>query len=290
MGGRKNTGKEYEKLTQRIFSAILNKKGGPETIDVRHDVTLLGKTTSHQIDVLWCFEHAGIEYQTLVQCKDHGDPVKKGDVLLFRGVLEDIPGQPRGVIVARSGFQKGALEVGQAHGIVLHELRRAADEDWSGYIRTVVVHMNLYVPTQSQISICPDDAWNRQEARRLGFKSGDQIPFHIDQREDEMELFNAAHDSVGTMHDVLKRFYPSANETMEPTRLTHSFEEPTFIATGIARFPFLRLASVSALVSVGLLERELTVEADEVVTFILKNVIEGDELRFDHQLNLVGDD
>lgn len=40
----------------------------------------------------------------------------------FKGVLDDLPGQPRGIFVTRSGYQRRAIEFAAAHGIILHEL------------------------------------------------------------------------------------------------------------------------------------------------------------------------
>ena len=65
-----------------------------------------GKSTSHQIDVYWEFELNGIIYKTVVQAKDWNKPVNKGELLKFREVLNDLPGQPKGIFVTRSGYQK----------------------------------------------------------------------------------------------------------------------------------------------------------------------------------------
>jgi hypothetical protein len=53
----KNKGHPYEKLTQQIFSEILN-RDEVTNIEVRHDVTLTGITTNHQIDVYFIGEYA----------------------------------------------------------------------------------------------------------------------------------------------------------------------------------------------------------------------------------------
>ena len=102
-----NTGLPYELVVQSIFQEILDQDGAC-TIRVEHDVELQGRTTTHQIDVLWRFEIGGIRYLTLVQAKDWDSRIKKEHVLAFRGVLDDIPGQPRGVLITRTGFQSGA--------------------------------------------------------------------------------------------------------------------------------------------------------------------------------------
>lgn len=102
-----NTGKPYERLAQRVFQEILSQTTA-QTIEVQHDVHLQGKDAQHQIDVYWEFEVAGIKYKTVIQCKDWKNAVKQGEVFTFKTVLDDLPGRPQGVMVARSGFQNGA--------------------------------------------------------------------------------------------------------------------------------------------------------------------------------------
>jgi hypothetical protein len=116
-----NTGTSYELLTKEIFSAILN-QGSVLNIDVKHNVVLQGKTVEHQIDVYWEFEQGGIKHTVVVEAKDWNSPVKQGDLFQFKAVLDDLPGQPRGVFIARSGYQRGAKEYAKIHGIIIYEL------------------------------------------------------------------------------------------------------------------------------------------------------------------------
>jgi hypothetical protein len=72
--------------------------------------------------VYWKFEKSGITYETIVQAKDLQSPVKKGQLIEFKGVLDDLPGQPRGIFVTRTGYQKSAKTVAIKNGIILYEL------------------------------------------------------------------------------------------------------------------------------------------------------------------------
>ena len=119
-----NTGIPYEIVVQSIFQEILDKEV-PGTITVEHNVTLQGCTTSHQIDVLWRFSVAGITYLSIVQAKDWASRITKEKVLAFRAVLDDLPDQPRGVIVTQTGFQSGAKKLAEIRGIKLYHLRQS---------------------------------------------------------------------------------------------------------------------------------------------------------------------
>ncbi len=99
-----NTGIPYEVLVQQIFQTIANETKADRTIDVQHNVTLQGITLRHQIDVYWEFEHLGIMHKVVVQVKDWNKRVDQGELLKFKTVLEDLPGQPRGVVVTRKGL------------------------------------------------------------------------------------------------------------------------------------------------------------------------------------------
>ena len=68
---KKNTGLEYEKMAQIVFQQIANSDIKViRNIEVKHDVNIIGKSATHQIDVYWEFEMGGIIYRNIVQAKD----------------------------------------------------------------------------------------------------------------------------------------------------------------------------------------------------------------------------
>ena len=103
---KKNTGVPYEKLVQGIFQAIHDQEE-VTTITVEQNKTLQGKISTHQIDVYWKFQKGGIEHEVIVQAKDWRSAVKQGNLFHFKCVLDDLPNQPRGVFVTRTGYQQG---------------------------------------------------------------------------------------------------------------------------------------------------------------------------------------
>ena len=119
-----NIALSYELVVQSIFQEIVDQNFA-DTIKVRHDVTMKGRTTRHQIDVLWRFSVGGIKYTTIVQAKNWTKPISKSAVLAFREVLNDLPHQPRGVIVTKTGFQSGAKSLANKYGIKLFLLRQS---------------------------------------------------------------------------------------------------------------------------------------------------------------------
>ena len=145
MGDR--TGKSYEELATVVFQTIVN-QSELRNIMVEHDVTLQGRSTSHQIDIYWKFAVGILAYETIIQTKDWKNPVDQGELIKFKGVLDDLPGQPKGIFVSRAGFQQGAIDFARQHGILVYEFCEADEEPiagvtTTGWARCTLVNMPL---------------------------------------------------------------------------------------------------------------------------------------------------
>lgn len=277
-----NTGRGYETLTQQVFESLLRQNSPAKNIEVRKNITLQGLTTSHEIDVLWEFELGSIRYLTIVQCKDHGGRVKQGDLLLFRGVLADLPGQPRGVVVARSGFQSGAHDVARSSGIALYQMRPPKSSDWDGCIKTVEIEMRLFHPRVKLLRLVPDQEWAQAEKARTGISETIHCAFRGEAG--ELKLLDTGGSEVGSLGDVLDGLIPRGFAPLPPTAMRHAFASPTFFPTGDARMPALKLDAVEAEVTVFEHRNIVRIDAEEMVAVILKEVLTGKETWFDKQL------
>jgi hypothetical protein len=108
----------YELLVKNLHEALL-KHDGVETINVQHNVKLIGKSgASHQIDVYWEFKLAGVTYKTCIECKYYKRSVEKSHIAAFSGILEDL-GNATGIFATCSDYQSGAKLFAQAKGIRL---------------------------------------------------------------------------------------------------------------------------------------------------------------------------
>jgi hypothetical protein len=142
--------RRHELVSKAIFEALL-KQSNAENLEVKHNVCIKGLKTCHQIDVFWKFRMGGLDHTVIVQVKKKKGRAKKGELLLFHGVLLDIPGQPRGIFVSEHGYQKGALEVASAAGIAAYEIREVNREAPRG--RITMTHLSIATLTQK-----PDQA------------------------------------------------------------------------------------------------------------------------------------
>lgn len=135
--GTNNTGRQYEQLVRDIYQGILSLHGDEfKNIVVECNKHLNSMTSKNkdgsplqrEIDVFWEYELAGVRFKVCVQAKDLGRKVNLGMVDTFRGVLLDIPGQPRGVMVTRKGYQTGAESHALAYGIEIIQLSEVTPE------------------------------------------------------------------------------------------------------------------------------------------------------------------
>jgi hypothetical protein len=105
--------KGYELLVREIYQQMLAQDQAGN-VAVEHDVQKQGRATSHQLDVYWELRLGGVLHKVAVQAKRWKNPIRKGEVLTFKGVLDDLPGTI-GIMISSSRFQKGAVEVPKRH-------------------------------------------------------------------------------------------------------------------------------------------------------------------------------
>jgi hypothetical protein len=270
----KNTGIPYEILTQSIFNLILNEKR-VKTITVDHDVELQGITAKHKIDVYWEFEEAGIKYRTIVQCKDWAtNPVKQEQLFAFKCVLTDLPGQPRGVFVTRTGYQSGAREFAEKNGILLYELREPTAEDKKDWIEMFNIEINMFTPHFENIKPEGDNEWITSESKRLGILESSSIRICMS---DTTKLYDEDGSEITDMQSLLNSLVPKGFEELKPTTKNHVFDKPTFIETEDSRIPRMKIKAIKVLISKKLTSMKYQMVGEPFVGYILKNVIEGTE-------------
>jgi len=112
-----SNGIELEKHVQQVYSFMLNMKD--EGIVVGQDVKIVDKFgRSHQVDVYYQFEKAGITHKVAIECKDHGRPIDNGQVAKFFGKLANA-GNIQKVMISRFGYQKLATEIADDNDVLL---------------------------------------------------------------------------------------------------------------------------------------------------------------------------
>lgn len=111
---------EYEEVTKLIYNEIL-KGEGYTNVEVCHDTVIQGNKGKHQIDVYWKFKYANIEHIVIIECKNYKRPISLSVVRSLESTVSDI-NNSIGIIITKTGAQKGALEYAIASGIHIKTL------------------------------------------------------------------------------------------------------------------------------------------------------------------------
>ena len=279
MAQKDKTGESYENLVQVIFQSIVLQRDYPN-LSVKRNVILQGKTTSHQIDIYWKFEVGGVQYETIVQAKDWNKPVDKSHLLAFKAILDDLPGQPRGIFVTRSGYQAGAKEFALAHGILVYELREAEEEapvplTVGGWANIKLVRMplhgtvkcvgeeanieNIYAvgfvwdvctPQFSEMKFDVSQSWLKQEYPEKDLSDAKRVDFAPTPL-NEIFLYNQDGVVVGNLHELFLRMAGVMKEqSVDQKWISHAFTEPTFIRVASLDIHQLKVDAVSVKVEI----------------------------------------
>ncbi|GAB3414106.1 restriction endonuclease [Flindersiella endophytica] len=140
---------EYELLTQRLLR-LISKRSPLTTSRLEHNVKLQGRSTSHQIDVLWEFQDVdGSPRRVLIECRHYRKALKQKDIFAFHGVVTDIATQElpaTGVMVTLTGYQSGAKDVAHTYGVIILQLREPTLDDLKNRAMKIVVTPTMRVP------------------------------------------------------------------------------------------------------------------------------------------------
>jgi Restriction endonuclease len=297
-----HSGKRYELVVQEIFHSLLN-QNEVENIDVRHNVTLQGKTTTHQVDVYWEFEKGGIRYRTVVQAKDWATPVVQGELLKFKSVLDDLPQQPRGVFVTRTGYQDGAKEYAQAHGITLYELSEESEEpdepnltatvgDWvrfKGEVRgfqnrgklptAIRLSSTVFHPRCSNVTLDIDKAWLDKNAltRDIDASSLKFEPRLLS----EIILYDDQQRAISDLETILREeLEVIRKENVTEKKAVHAFDQPTFLGPETTNLTYIRLNKVVFDIEIETTHRAGSFNLNNLVQFMLREIPDGKPLWF----------
>jgi hypothetical protein len=259
--------------------------------------------TTHQIDVYWEFESAEIMYKKVVQVKDWSKPVDQGELLKFKSVLDDLPEQPKGVIVTRTGYQSGASEYARIHGILLFELKERPTSERPPITLTtlgsarwevlggmfqdplakrglleLVARITVFEPKIEKPNLEIDSAWAEQVTPAWL----EELPSNVARAFDaygpaDVCFYDESGNVVTNLHAIYRETVTDMVRGGTKVRtLSHRFSAPTFVATGLPAVPRIKISGLSAVISIEPREPvDCPFELPNIVTFILRNLKTG---------------
>jgi restriction system protein len=84
----------------------------------KHLERLAASDGEYEIDVTARFKALGANFLVLIECKHHKRKIERHDVQVLQARLQSLAAQ-KGMIFATAGFQKGAIQYAEQHGIAL---------------------------------------------------------------------------------------------------------------------------------------------------------------------------
>lgn len=87
-------------------------------ISIKHNKKITTSDGEYHLDGYIEYELFDVRHKVILECKKHKRPVQRSVVLELKSKLESI-GAQKGIIMSTSGFQTGAIEYAQQHGIGL---------------------------------------------------------------------------------------------------------------------------------------------------------------------------
>lgn len=275
----KNTGVEYEVLVKEIFEQILKYNlANLKTLKIEHDVYIKGNLGTHQIDVYWEFEFNGIKYKTVVQAKDWNSNVPQEKILAFNQILQDIPGQPRGIFITKTGYQKGAREIAEKLNIVLYELRKPTDKDWEGKMRDLKIILHGICPHLISCTPIFDKEYLEEYYPDLKNRY-----FVCNPIESNIVDFNGQKQC--SFMDLLNKLMKANVGFNEETEVEKMFDEPLYLLT--EKNDKFKVKGLIIKYIVRKIDNEINIKGDNMVGFILCNVLDKTEQRISPQKELI---
>lgn len=85
---------------------------------IEHDVKLTSSDGTYQIDVYATYTALGAEMKILAECKQYKKRVGRDKVEVLESRLRSL-GAQKGILLSTAGFQSGAIQFAEKHGIAL---------------------------------------------------------------------------------------------------------------------------------------------------------------------------
>lgn len=257
---KKNTGVEYELWTKEIYKEILNQEGFPGA-SINHNITINGLTTSHQIDIYVSYSLAGTTHAIAFECKDYQSRISQDKIMAFYSKINDIREVTKGIFVAKNGFQKGAINFAQAHGIELVELREPKEIDWEGLVKTIEVNLAMMYANNVEVTnIKFNNEWLKENQIK-------EIIIEYHDTTDNIFIFNSKFQKFKSLYNLIEEL-PILERKEGIYTHTYNFNNSHYILDN--KNNYLKLDSITFTYEVCIHNEYITVNGDKEIKAIQK--------------------
>jgi hypothetical protein len=289
-------GSDFERDLQKVYESMLKQELADAKVERRLNL-IDSSGRLHEIDLYWTFTLAGVQHKVVVQAKDWATKIPLGELIKFHKILELLPGQPRGLFITRTGFQKGAFDYANDHGIGLLTFRKPSDyqpgKKPEGIIFATITAERIEYVYRSALHF-DLDAINKEKQRPVAREELEQATGLLKDNialENNLAFYDEEGRVVANFQDSLHILYPelARNPQLEDlTGRTFEFAAPTFVLTRQSNIPRLKVDAITiARVGERVTDR-LEVTADSVVKGILEDLITGQVQVFNNEFKAGG--
>lgn len=202
----------------------------------------------------------------------------KKKILAFNQILQDIPGQPRGIFITKTGYQKGAKEIAEKLNIVLYELRKPTDKDWEGKMRDLKIIIHGIFPNLISCTPVLDKEYMEQYYPNL-------INAILVCNPMESKILDSNGEEQCRFMDLLNKLMKANVGFNEEAEVKESFDEPLYLLT--EKNDKFKIKELIIKYIVRKIEREIYIKGDNLVGFILCNVLDKTGQRISPQRELI---
>lgn len=112
---------------------------------IKHNQKIKSDDGIYQIDVLAEYTALGTKNTILIECKKYRNSVKKEVVNALQAKLQSL-GAQKGIIISTSGFQSGAVQYAEKHGIALWQV-------FDNYIKHISASANNQISDNMKLQL-----------------------------------------------------------------------------------------------------------------------------------------
>ena len=192
--------------------------------------------------------------------------------------MQDIPGQPRGIFITKTGYQKGAREIAEKLNIVLYELRKPTDKDWEGKMRDLKIILHGICPHLISCTPIFDKEYLEEYYPDLKNRY-----FVCNPIESNIVDFNGQKQC--SFMDLLNKLMKVNVGFNEETEVEKMFDEPLYLLT--EKNDKFKVKGLIIKYIVRKIDNEINIKGDNIVGFILCNVLDKTEQRISPQKELI---
>ncbi len=111
---------EYEQFCTEILKSYAEEEKLKD-FTIQHNALITADEGEYQLDIYATFVALGVQFKVIAECKRYSKPVSREKIVVLADKVKSL-GAHKGILISTSGFQSGACDYAQKHGIALLQI------------------------------------------------------------------------------------------------------------------------------------------------------------------------